>query len=253
MSNPVRQTTSQAATDSTSPEHIAHPRSIRSFVRRSGRLTTGQAKALAAYGSRYLLPYSANNQLDFPTLFTPTKQRHILEIGFGMGDTTAQIAQNMPDTGFIACEVHEPGVGALLRLMGQMELDNIRILQHDAVEVIRHMLPNANADIGLDGVHIFFPDPWHKKRHHKRRLIQTAFLDELLPKIKTGGYIHCATDWQAYAEHMAETLQAHPLLKSTSGTDYAPTPDYRPHTKFERRGQRLGHGVWDLIYRKTPA
>lgn len=253
-------TTSETTSDlpaASAPKNVEHPRSIRSFVRRSGRLTTGQAKAFAEYGEQYVLPYQPESEcgsrLQYDKLFGAPRQKYILEIGFGMGDATALIARKMPDAGFIACEVHEPGVGALLRLMGQMDVDNIRIFQHDAVEVMRHMLPDATEQMGLDGVHIFFPDPWHKKKHHKRRLIQTAFLDELLVKVKTGGYIHCATDWEEYAIHMAEVMQAHPQLQSESGEDYAPTPDYRPDTKFERRGQRLGHGVWDLVYRRTPA
>ena len=163
-----------------------------------------------------------------------------------MGHATAHIAALMPDTLFIGCEVHEPGVGALLKSIGEQNLGNLRIVQHDAVEVLRHMIAPAS----LHGVHIFFPDPWHKKRHHKRRLIQPPFVRLLAERIAPGGYLHCATDWQPYAEQMLTVLGAEPLLTNTAA-DYAPRPDYRPETKFERRGLRLGHGVWDLVFRRN--
>jgi tRNA (guanine-N7-)-methyltransferase len=169
----------------------------------------------------------------------------VLEIGFGMGQATAHIAALRPDTLVIGCEVHEPGVGALLKLVGEQGLDNVRIIQHDAVEVLRHMVAPAT----LHGVHIFFPDPWHKKRHHKRRLIQPPFVRLLAERLAPGGYLHCATDWQPYAEQMLAVLRAEPLLANTADA-YAPRPDYRPETKFERRGLRLGHGVWDLVFQK---
>ena len=223
------------------PEGVAHPRTIRSFVRRAGRTTTGQARALEDLGPRFVVPYRAD-PLDFAAAFgreAPT----ILEIGFGMGDATAHIAALMPDTNFLCCEVHEPGVGALLKRIGEQDIHNIRILQHDAVEVLEHMLAPGS----LDGVHIFFPDPWHKKRHNKRRLIQPPLVAQLAARLKPGGYIHCATDWQPYAEQMLEVLSAEPLLSNTA-EGYAPQPDYRPLTKFENRGMRLGHGVWDLVF-----
>jgi len=169
----------------------------------------------------------------------------ILEIGFGMGDATAHIASLMADKNFLACEVHEAGVGALLKQIGALGLSNIRILQHDAVEVLQLMLPESS----LDGVHIFFPDPWHKTKHHKRRLIQAPLVDKLASRIKPGGYIHCATDWEPYAQQMLEVLGNQPLLKNTSSA-FAPRPEYRPLTKFEKRGLRLGHGVWDLVFRR---
>lgn len=162
-----------------------------------------------------------------------------------MGASTAEIASHRPDDDFLGVEVHEPGVGALLKLIGEQDLTNIRIIQHDAVEVLEHMLAPAS----LDGVHIFFPDPWHKARHHKRRLIQPALVALLASRLKPGAYLHCATDWQNYAEQMLEVLGADPALENTAA-DYAPRPDYRPVTKFERRGLRLGHGVWDLVFRK---
>jgi len=223
----------------------SHPRNIRSFVRRTGRTTAGQAKAFTDVGPRFLLPYTPA-PLDFAAAFervAPT----ILEIGFGMGEATAHIAALSPDKNFLCCEVHTPGVGALLKRIQEQALGNIRILQHDAVEVIDNMLPAGS----LDGVHIFFPDPWHKKKHNKRRLIQAPLIAKLAARLKPGGYLHCATDWQPYAEQILEVLSAEAQLKNTadaSGDGYAPKPDYRPLTKFENRGIKLGHGVWDVVF-----
>jgi tRNA (guanine-N7-)-methyltransferase len=169
----------------------------------------------------------------------------VLEIGFGMGAATAEIAAARPDTDFLGVEVHTPGVGALLKRIGEMELTNLRILQHDAVQVVEQMITPAS----LAGVHVFFPDPWHKKKHHKRRLIQPAFVALLASRLARGGYLHCATDWQPYAEQMLEVLSAEPTLENTA-EGYAPRPDYRPLTKFEARGLKLGHGVWDLVFSK---
>ncbi|NJS35859.1 MAG: tRNA (guanosine(46)-N7)-methyltransferase TrmB [Brachymonas sp.] len=244
----------------------AHHRPIRSFVLRTGRMGTGQERALAELGPRYMLPFEPK-RLDLDTLKSialradsmPSSGQKglkndllntpvVLEIGFGMGDATAKIAQHLPDTLFLACEVHTPGVGALLRLIGEQQIPNIRIIQHDAVEVLAQMIAKES----LDGIHIFFPDPWHKKRHHKRRLIQPAFVAKLMQHLKPGGYLHLATDWQPYAEQMLEVLSQEPLLHNTA-TDYAPRPDYRPETKFERRGLKLGHGVWDLVFKKKPS
>lgn len=162
-----------------------------------------------------------------------------------MGEATAHIAHLRPDDNFLCCEVHEPGVGALLKRIGEQGLHNIRIIQHDAVQVLQHMLPPS----ALDGVHIFFPDPWHKKKHNKRRLIQQPLVSQLASRIRPGGYLHCATDWQAYAEQMLQVLSDEPLLVNTAA-DYAPRPSYRPLTKFENRGLRLGHGVWDLVFQR---
>lgn len=226
------------------PESVSHPRGIRSYVLRTGRTTTGQAKAIEALGPQYLVPYQAETA-DLAALFgreAPT----VLEIGFGMGEATAHIAGLMPEKNFLCCEVHTPGVGALLKRIGDLGLTNIRIVQHDAVEVLEHMLaPGA-----LAGVHIFFPDPWHKARHNKRRLVQPHFLAKLVPRLHAGGYVHCATDWEPYAHQMLEVLAAHPHLKNTA-SGFAPRPEYRPLTKFENRGLRLGHGVWDVVFRKT--
>lgn len=226
------------------PAGVLHPKTIRSFVRRTGRVTTGQAKAFEDLGPQYLLKYQ-EAPLDAPAAFGRTG-RVILEIGFGMGEATAHIARVRPDDNFLCCEVHEPGVGALLKRIGEHDITNIRILQHDAVEVLDHMLPESC----LDGIHIFFPDPWHKKKHNKRRLIQSPFVAKLASRLKAGGYIHCATDWQPYAEQMLEVLGAEPMLRNTA-EGYAPQPEYRPLTKFENRGLRLGHGVWDLVFQRT--
>ena len=183
-------------------------------------------------------------QPDWDAVFGRRAPR-VLEIGFGMGATTAEIAATRPADDFLGVEVHEPGVGALLKLIGEHTLTNIRIIQHDAVEVLEHMI----APESLDGVHIYFPDPWHKARHHKRRLIQPKFVALLVSRLKPGGYIHLATDWQNYAEQMLEVLSAEPALQNTAD-GYAPRPAYRPVTKFERRGIKLGHGVWDLVFRR---
>ena len=228
--------------------NTAHHRRIRSFVTRAGRLSTGQRRAMDAFGEHFVLPFTQET-LDWPALFGRDAPR-ILEIGFGMGATTAEIAARRTGDDFIGVEVHAPGVGALLKLIGEQSLSNIRIIQHDAVEVLEHQIAPAS----LDGVHIYFPDPWHKARHNKRRLIQPAFVRLLASRLRPNGYLHCATDWEPYAEQMLEVLSAEPSLENTVGTDsttggYAPRPDYRPVTKFEKRGIKLGHGVWDVLFR----
>ena len=234
----------EPATPNRPPEGVAHPRTIRSFVRRAGRTTTGQAKAFETLGPRFVLPY-APAPLDFAAAFGRDAPV-VLEIGFGMGEATAHIAALLPETNFLCCEVHEPGVGALLKRIGERGLGNIRILAHDAVEVLDHMLPSAS----LDGVHIFFPDPWHKKKHNKRRLIQPPLVAQLARRLKPGGYLHCATDWEPYARQMLKVLSAEPTLTNTA-SDFAPKPHYRPLTKFENRGLKLGHGVWDLVFQRV--
>ena len=218
-------------------------RAIRSYVLRGGRLGTGQARALAELGPRYVLSFQPG-ALDTAAVFG-RQAPCILEIGFGMGHATAAIAAARPDTDFIGVEVHEAGVGALLKLIGEQGLQNLRIVRHDAVEVLQQMIAPAS----LAGVHIFFPDPWHKKRHHKRRLIQPPFVALLASRLAPGGVLHCATDWQPYAEQMLEVLSAEPALVNTAA-GYAPRPAYRPLTKFEQRGLGLGHGVWDLVFRR---
>jgi tRNA (guanine-N7-)-methyltransferase len=231
--------------DSLIAELAAPRRTIRSFVLRTGRTTAGQARAFETQGPQYLLPYSGE-LCSFDAIFQRTAPT-ILEIGFGMGEATAHIAAGHPAINFICCEVHTPGVGALLKRIEEQNLTNIRIVQHDAVEVIDHML-DLNS---LDGVHIFFPDPWHKKKHNKRRLIQAPLIAKLAARLKPGGYLHCATDWQPYAEQILEVLSAEPLLANTSPDGYAAKPDYRPLTKFENRGIKLGHGVWDVVFKRT--
>jgi tRNA (guanine-N7-)-methyltransferase len=220
----------------------AAPRpAIKSFVKRAGRMGSGQQRALEALGPRYGVPFTQALP-DWPSLFGRTAPT-VLEIGFGMGGATAAIAAARPDTDFIGVEVHEPGVGALLKLIDEQALTNLRIVQHDAVEVLRHMV----APRSLAGVHIYFPDPWHKKRHHKRRLIQPDFVRQLVNHLALGGYLHCATDWEPYAQQMLEVLSAEPALRNTC-EGYAPRPEWRPLTKFEHRGMKLGHGVWDLVF-----
>jgi tRNA (guanine-N7-)-methyltransferase len=252
----------RADTPHQAPADVAHPRTIRSFVRRAGRTTTGQAKAFEDLGPRYLLPYQAS-AIDTVAIFQDSTRAGldfdasprplVLEIGFGMGEATAHIAALMPNTCFMCCEVHEPGVGALLKRIGEQDLRNIRIVSHDAVEVLENMLTPGC----LDGVHIFFPDPWHKKKHNKRRLIQAPLVSRLASRLKTGGYLHCATDWQPYAQQMLEVLGQEPLLANRAAQahpelgGYAPRPAYRPLTKFENRGLRLGHGVWDLVFERA--
>jgi tRNA (guanine-N7-)-methyltransferase len=257
---------------------------IRSFVLRAGRLTAGQQRAIVELGPQFLIPFQKST-LDLQRAYSGSSRPKILEIGFGMGETTAAIAQLRPEDDFLAIEVHLPGVGALLKRIGELGLTNLRLIRHDAVEVLEHMI-EANS---LDGIHIYFADPWHKKRHHKRRLIQQQFVGLLASRIKPGGYLHLATDWHNYAEQMLLVLNRELSLQNTSTETicietftrsdvidsdangrseskneftpslkdlednhpgYAERPSYRPITKFENRGIRLGHGVWDLVYRK---
>ena len=217
---------------------------IRSFVLRQGRVSNAQRRYHDEMMAKVGIPY-APAPLDLDAVCGRRAPR-ILEIGFGMGETSAAIAEAHPQTDYIGVEVHTPGVGSLCKLIAEKGLANQRIIQHDAVEVLRDMI----AERSLDGVHIFFPDPWPKARHHKRRLIQPPLVALLASRLKPGGYIHCATDWENYAEQMLEVLSAEPSLQNTAD-GYAPRPDYRPLTKFEQRGLRLGHGVWDLVFRRV--
>lgn len=256
---------------------------IRSFVLRAGRTTAGQQRAIEGLGPLFLVPFQ-ETLLDLPQAFNGSSRPKILEIGFGMGETTAKIAALRAEDDFLAIEVHPPGVGALLKLIGENQLTNLRLIRHDAVEVLEKMIaPNS-----LDGIHIYFADPWHKKRHHKRRLIQAEFVRLLVSRLKPGAYLHLATDWHNYAEQMVLVLNAESDLENTSteqirietfsATDvaseielakesfkefkptlgqieakhsgYVERPAYRPTTKFETRGIKLGHGVWDLVYKK---
>jgi len=253
---------------------------IKSFVLRAGRTTAGQQRAIEEFGPKFLIPFQETT-LDLERAFGGSTKPKILEIGFGMGETTAKIAQLRAQDDFLGVEVHPPGVGALLKLVGELDLTNVRIIRHDAVEVLEKMIaPNI-----LDGIHIYFADPWHKKRHHKRRLIQAQFVKLLASRLKPGGYLHLATDWHNYAEQMFLVLNAEEALQNTSqsavrvetfvaqdaakhdssvSNEFIPTieqmnaehlayvekPAYRPLTKFENRGLKLGHGVWDLVYEK---
>ncbi len=204
---------------------------------------SGQQKALDNLGPHFILPYVPAT-IDFDKVFGRVAPR-IMEIGFGMGQTTAEIAAAQPDQDYLCVEVHTPGVGSLLKHIGERELSNVRIIQHDAVEVLEHVIPDG----ALAGVHVYFPDPWPKKKHHKRRLIQPELVQLLAQKLASGGHLHCATDWQDYAIQMLAALSAEPLLVN-SADGYAPRPEWRPLTKFEQRGLRLGHGVWDLLFRR---
>jgi tRNA (guanine-N7-)-methyltransferase len=228
------------------PVDSSSRRPIRSFVLRAGRVSNAQQRAQDNLLPVYGIPYRAE-RLDLDQAFGRHAPR-ILEIGFGMGETTAHIAAHHPEIDYLGVEVHTPGIGSLLKQIGEQGLTNIRIIPHDAVEVLNNMIGPES----LDGVHIFFPDPWPKKRHHKRRLIQPALVSLLCEKLKPGGYIHAATDWEQYAEHILAVLSAEPKLENTAA-GYAPKPEYRPTTKFETRGLKLGHGVWDIVFRKRPS
>lgn len=216
---------------------------IRSFVLRQGRVSNAQLRYYDEMMAKIGVPYVAAPH-DLATVFGRSAPK-ILEIGFGMGETSAAIATANPGNDYLGIEVHTPGVGSLCKLVAEGGITNQRIVQHDAVEVLRDMIqPGA-----LSGVHIFFPDPWPKARHHKRRLIQPPLVALLASRLGPGGYIHCATDWEEYAQQMLEVLSAEASLENTAD-GFAPRPDYRPLTKFEQRGLRLGHGVWDVIFRR---
>lgn len=222
---------------------------IRSYVLRQGRVSNAQQRHHDEGMPRWGLPYRAS-QLDWTTVFgrSPTTAPKILEIGFGMGETTARIATEHPENDYLGIEVHTPGVGSLLKEIDERGLNNLRICQHDAVEVLRDMIPLSS----LAGIHVFFPDPWPKKRQQKRRLIQSPLVRLLAERLTPGGYLHCATDWEEYALQMVDVLAAEALLENT-GTltgGFAERPAYRPQTKFETRGLRLGHGVWDVVFRR---
>ena len=216
---------------------------IRSFVVRPGRMGPGQARALESLAPAFVVPLE-ERPFDAAATFGRAAPL-VLEIGFGMGTATAAIAAASPQTNYLGVEVHPPGVGALLKLIGDEALTNIRIVQDDAVSVLERMIAPAS----LAGVHVFFPDPWHKTRHHKRRLIQPDFVRLLASRLAPGGTLHCATDWQPYAEQMLAVLSAEPELANTAA-GYADRPASRPLTKFENRGLLRGHGVWDLVFVK---
>ncbi|NML25800.1 tRNA (guanosine(46)-N7)-methyltransferase TrmB [Zoogloea dura] len=230
--------------DEPTPAGRLTSQSIRSFVLRQGRMSEAQHRFLDEMMPKVGLPFRPE-PVDLAQVFG-RKAPHIVEIGFGMGQATAQIAQARPDDDFVGIEVHAPGVGSLCKLIDEGGISNLRIVQHDAVEVLRDMIPEAS----LAGVHIYFPDPWPKKRHHKRRLVQGPFVKLIASRLAPGGYLHCATDWEEYAQQMLEVLSAEPQLANTA-EGFAPKPDYRPLTKFENRGIKLGHGVWDVVFRKV--
>jgi len=217
-------------------------RTVRSFVLRQGRLTSGQEAALESLWPRFGI-----NASDKPFNFTEIFGRQApvtLEIGFGNGDSLATMAKNAPERDFIGIEVHRPGVGRLLHLIEEYDLKNLRVIKDDAVEIIKNNIPEDS----LDCVQLFFPDPWHKKKHNKRRIVQPNFVSLLASRLQENGIFHMATDWQAYAEHMAEVMEAHADFESISDSPYSSKPESRPETKFERRGLDRGHGVWDLLY-----
>ena len=222
---------------------MTHP-PIRSYVLRQGRFSRGQQRAYESLLPRFGVPY-APAPLDYAATFGRAAPV-VAEIGFGMGETTARIAAEHPDVDYLAMEVHSPGVGSLLKQLDEQGSTNVRIVAHDAVEVMRDMIPEGS----LAGLHIFFPDPWPKKRHHKRRLVQPGFAALAASRLRKGGYIHVATDWQEYAEHVLQVLAATPGLANTAEA-FAPRPATRPETKFERRGLRLGHGVWDIVFTRS--
>ena len=234
--------------DEESPVDDLRNRRIRSFVTRAGRMSPAQQRARDTLGERFVVPFGST-PLDYREVFgrdVPV----VLEIGFGMGAATAQIAREHPEVDFIGIEVHAPGVGALLKMIGEHELTNLRIVEHDAVEVVERMIAPAS----LAGIHVYFPDPWHKARHNKRRLIQPAFAATLAGRLAPGGYLHCATDWEEYAVQMLDVLGAEPMLTNSGADRYATSSNplvTRPVTKFETRGKRLGHGVWDLVFGKV--
>lgn len=220
-----------------------HPRPIRSYVLRQGRVSRAQRRAHEALLPAYGIPFTGH-VIDLDRIFGRRAPK-ILEIGFGMGETTAAIAARHPECDYLGIEVHTPGVGSLLKQIEKAGLTNVRVIQHDAVEVLREMIAPGS----LDAVHVFFPDPWPKKRHHKRRLIQPAFVALLVERMRPGACLHVATDWQDYAEHILATLAAEPTLRNTAN-GFAPRPGHRPLTKFESRGLKLGHRVWDIVFRR---
>lgn len=227
----------------------AHRRQVRSFVRRAGRLTPAQARALRELWPEYGIEPPAGGTLDLGAVFGRSAPR-ICEIGFGDGEALAVLAGQRPDTDFLGIEVHEPGIGHLLLRLQKEQLRNVRLIRQDAVDVLRGWLPPES----LDRIHLFFPDPWPKKRHHKRRILQPEFLALAARVLRPGGVLHLATDWKDYADQMLEYTDATPRFRNRAGPgNFSARPAERPETKFERRGRRLGHGVWDLVYERAPA
>jgi tRNA (guanine-N7-)-methyltransferase len=238
----ARESMNESPDPETETAAAAVPPRIRSFVVRAGRIGPGQARALATLAPRFVLPFLAA-PVDFARVFGRVAPLAV-EIGFGMGSAMAAIAAAAPGVNFVGIEVHPPGVGALLQRIDEMGLENVRIVQHDAVDVLESMIAPAS----LAAIRIFFPDPWHKKRHHKRRLIQAPFVRLLASRLAPGATLHCATDWLPYAEQMLAVLGAEPMLANAAGDGFAPRPASRPTTKFEQRGLDRGHGVRDLVF-----
>ncbi|MBQ3775390.1 MAG: tRNA (guanosine(46)-N7)-methyltransferase TrmB [Ruminobacter sp.] len=227
-------------------EEVPHLRRIKSYVLREGRLTTGQERALRELWPEWGIEYT-DSLLDLDKVFGRSNAPLTVEIGFGMGKSLVEMASKAPERNFIGIEVHTPGIGACLADIRDHNISNLRVVHHDAVEVFNSMIP----DDSVDTLQLYFPDPWHKARHHKRRIVKPEFLDMIMPKLRQGGVIHMATDWENYAEQMLEVLSADSRIENLSADNtYVPRPDFRPLTKFELRGQRLGHGVWDLMFRK---
>ena len=219
---------------------------VKSFVKREGRLTKAQEKALEDYWPTKGIDY-AEAPLSLSEIFGRSAPV-VVEIGFGMGKSLVEMAANAPEKDFIGIEVHRPGVGACLAVASEQGVENLRVMDHDAVEVLKNMIPDGS----LSRLQLFFPDPWHKKRHHKRRIVQPEFVELVRTKLAIGGCFHMATDWEQYAEHMLDVMiNADGYTNTATDGDYVPRPDYRPITKFETRGQKLGHGVWDLIFERT--
>jgi len=218
---------------------------VKSFVKREGRLTKAQAKAIEDNWSTIGLQVQ-QGRLNLAQVFG-NDHPVVLEIGFGMGKSLVEMATHQPETNFIGIEVHKPGVGACLADAQEARIENLRLFEHDAVEVLQHCI----ADQALQRVQLYFPDPWHKTRHHKRRIVQAEFVQSLRSKLAIGGTFHMATDWEPYAQHMLEVMQDAEGFSNTAQHDYVERPQYRPITKFEVRGQKLGHGVWDLIFERT--
>ncbi|WP_076419526.1 tRNA (guanosine(46)-N7)-methyltransferase TrmB [Colwellia sp. UCD-KL20] len=221
-------------------------RKVRSFVKREGRLTNGQAKALEQFWD--VMGLSHNQGVINPEALFGNTNPVVLEIGFGMGKSLVEMAKNAPELNYIGIEVHRPGVGACISLAQEEGVNNLKVYEHDAIEILADCIPDGS----LTTVQLFFPDPWHKKKHHKRRIVQPEFVETIRQKLKVGGVFHMATDWENYAECMLEDMNTAPGYKNLSETnDYVPRPDSRPLTKFENRGQRLGHGVWDIQFQRV--
>lgn len=228
------------------PDNPFRDQHIKSFVKRRGHISRAQERAVEDGMPKWGIAYSPQHQISFETQWSTADAPNWLEIGFGMGETTAQIAKDHPHVNYLGVEIYTAGVGSLIKKIEENGIQNIRIISHDVVDVLRDMIP----DNSLDKVLLYFPDPWRKARHHKRRLIQPEFLVKLAQKMKHGGVLHCATDWENYAYHMHDALSTAPDWQNMADTPFSPRPGDRPLTKFENRGLKLGHGVWDLLYQR---